>query len=256
MKRSGTAQIQAAKEGDGNLIRIALVDDDTNFHIICSRYVREFFHANNRMHELRLYSSPEMVIYDLKEGRDSDVYFLDVEMPGMNGFELAEKIREHSPEACLIFLTSHTELVMEGYEVKAFAYLPKSLAGEKIRPALQRFLDEYKKKKKKAYLIETPSRFERVEYDEIIYLYREKKYAVLVLQDRQGHVRKPLRVVCEELDSENFMFIERGFVVNIEHILRLADRDLTMRNGDVLPVGRTYLKTVKRMLLHFWKDRI
>ena len=174
MKRSGTAQIQAAKEGDGNLIRIALVDDDTNFHIICSRYVREFFHANNRMHELRLYSSPEMVIYDLKEGRDSDVYFLDVEMPGMNGFELAEKIREHSPEACLIFLTSHTELVMEGYEVKAFAYLPKSLAGEKIRPALQRFLDEYKKKKKKAYLIETPSRFERVEYDEIIYLSEKK----------------------------------------------------------------------------------
>ena len=118
---------------------------------------------------------------------------------------------------------------------------------EKIRPALQRFLDEYKKKKKKAYLIETPSRFERVEYDEIIYLYREKKYAVLVLQDRQVHVRKSLRVVFEELDSENFMFIERGFVVNIEHILRLADRDLTMGNGDVLPVGRTYLKTVKRM---------
>ena len=80
-------QIQAAKEGEGNLIRIALVDDDTNFHIICSRYVREFFHANNRLHELRLYSSPEMVIYDLKEGRDSDVYFLDVEMPGMNGFD-------------------------------------------------------------------------------------------------------------------------------------------------------------------------
>ena len=210
MKKSGTAQIQTAKEGKENLIRIALVDDDTNFHIICSRYVREFFHANNRMHELRLYSSPEMVIYDLKEGRDSDVYFLDVEMPGMNGFELAEKIREHSPEACLIFLTSHTELAMEG----------------------------------------------RVEYDEIIYLYREKKYAVLVLQDRQVHVRKPLRVVFEELDSENFMFIERGFVVNIEHILRLADRDLTMGNGDVLPVGRTYLKTVKRMLLHFWKDRI
>ena len=107
-----------------------------------------------------------------------------------------------------------------------------------------------------SYLIETPSRFERVEYDEIIYLYREKKYAVLVLQDRQVHVRKSLRVVFEELDSENFMFIERGFVVNIEHILRLADRDLTMGNGDVLPVGRTYLKTVKRMLLHFWKDRI
>ena len=98
----------------------------------------------------------------------------------------------------IIVPVSYTHL----YEVKAFAYLPKSLAGEKIRPALQRFLDEYKKKKKKAYLIETPSRFERVEYDEIIYLYREKKYAVLVLQDRQVHVRKSLRVVFEELDSD------------------------------------------------------
>lgn len=248
MKRSGTGPMRAVKEGEGILIRIALVDDDNNFPIICSRYVREFFHANNRRHELRLYSSPEMVIYDLKEGRDSDVYFLDAEMPGMNGLELAEKIREHSPEACLIFLTSHTEMENEGDEAGAFACLPKSLAGEKIRPTLQRFLEEYKKKKKKTYLTETSSRFERVEYDEIICLYREKKYAVLILQDRQVHVRKPLRTVFEELESENFMFIKREVVVNIEHILGLEGRELVMSNGNVLSVGRIYLKKVKKML--------
>ena len=164
--------------------------------------------------------------------------------------------------SCYFAITNVSFLDEQGKSHTGIA-AAKSLREEKQKwkgvldeAALQAVLDEYKKKKKKAYLIETPSRFERVEYDEIIYLYREKKYAVLVLQDRQVHVRKPLRVVFEELDSENFMFIERGFVVNIEHILRLADRDLTMRNGDVLPVGRTYLKTVKRMLLHFWKDRI
>ena len=236
------------------MLKIAVVEDQTEVRESLCQFIRQYAGEQGLQAEVKPFADGAVIAEGYQPGYD--IIFLDVEMPGMNGFELAEKIREHSPEACLIFLTSHTELAMEGYEVRAFAYLPKSLAGEKIRPALQRFLDEYKKKKKKAYLIETPSRFERVEYDEIIYLYREKKYAVLVLQDRQVHVRKSLRVVFEELDSENFMFIERGFVVNIEHILRLADRDLTMGNGDVLPVGRTYLKTVKRMLLHFWKDRI
>ena len=60
------------------MVRIALVDDDIEFHALFSKYIRNFFHKNNILHELRLYNCPETLRYDLKEGRQSDLYFLDI----------------------------------------------------------------------------------------------------------------------------------------------------------------------------------
>ena len=56
--------------------------------------------------------------------------FLDVEMPGMNGFETAKALRDAGCQAPVILLTSHREYAPEGYEVGAFRFLTKPL--EKI----------------------------------------------------------------------------------------------------------------------------
>lgn len=192
----------------------------------------------------------------MKEGRQSDLYFLDIEMPEMNGFELAKFMRKEAPSSMLVFLTSHLEYAVEGYEVQAFGYIPKNLLSEKIEGTLERFLTEMRKKTRKAYVIEGGSRFERVEYEDIVYMYKDKKNTVFVLMDRQISFRKPLREVFDEVDSDCFMYIERGYVVNIEHIIRLVDKDLELRDGSTLHIGRTFVKKVKKTILHFWKDRI
>lgn len=238
------------------MVRIALVDDDIEFHALFSKYIRNFFHKNNILHELRLYNCPETLRYDLKEGRQSDLYFLDIEMPEMNGFELAKFMRKEAPSSMLVFLTSHLEYAVEGYEVQAFGYIPKNLLSEKIEGTLERFLTEMRKKTRKAYVIESGSRFERVEYEDIVYMYKDKKNTVFVLMDRQISFRKPLREVFDEVDSDCFMYIERGYVVNIEHIIRLVDKELELRDGSTLHIGRTFVKKVKKTILHFWKDRI
>ena len=61
-----------------------------------------------------------------------------------------------------------------------------------------------------------------MEYEDIVYMYKDKKNTVFVLMDRQISFRKPLREVFDEVDSDCFMYIERGYVVNIEHIIRLS----------------------------------
>lgn len=78
-----------------------------------------------------------------------------------------------------VFLTSHLEYAVEGYEVQAFGYIPKNLLSEKIEGTLERFLTEMRKKTRKAYVIEGGSRFERVEYEDIVYMYKDKKNTVL-----------------------------------------------------------------------------
>ena len=106
------------------------------------------------------------------------------------------------------------------------------------------------------YPIITDTRFERLDYDDIIYFYKEKNNTVFVLKDREVHIRKSLKDVFDELASEEFMFTERGYVVNIEPIVRLVKKGLIVSNGKEVPIGRTYEMKVKKAILHFWKDRI
>ena len=177
-------------------------------------------------------------------------------MPETDGFELAGKIREEVPGAYLIFLTSHEELAMDGYHFKAFAYILKSLLEKEMSSTLQRFWAEYQDVYCKVYPIVTDTRFERLDYDDIIYFYKEKNNTVFVLKDREVHIRKSLKDIFDELASEEFMFTERGYVVNIEHIVRLVKKGLIVSKGEEVPIGRTYEMKVKKAILHFWKDRI
>lgn len=244
------------EKGDDKLVRIALMDDDVEFHAMFSKYIRHFFHKKNTLHELRLYNSPETLRYDLKEGRKSDIYFLAIEKPQMNDFELAKLIRLEVPYSMLVFLTSHLEYAAEGYELQTFGYIPKNLLDEKIDAALECFLAEMNKLAGKAYLIDTSSWFERVEYDDIMYMYKDKKNTVFVLSDRQISIRKPLREVFDELDTDCFMYIEREYVVNMKHVIRIVDKELALGNGTTLHIGRIYVKKVKKTILQLGKDRI
>lgn len=238
------------------MINIALIDDDAEFHPVFCRYVDNFFQETGKLYELRLYDDPAAAVFDLRNGKHWELYFLDIEMPETDGFELAGKIREEAPGAYLIFLTSHEELAMEGYHFKAFAYIPKSLLEKEMSSTLQRFWAEYQDTYCKVYPIITDTRFERLDYDDIIYFYKEKNNTVFVLKDREVHIRKSLKDVFDELASEEFMFTERGYVVNIEHIVRLVKKGLIVSNGKEVPIGRTYEMKVKKAILHFWKDRI
>ena len=64
--------------------------------------------------------------FDLEEGFHYDICFLDIEMPQMNGLDLAKKIRASAQATYLVFITSYLQYAVEGYEVKAFPISQKS----------------------------------------------------------------------------------------------------------------------------------
>ena len=58
-------------------------------------------------------------MYEVEDGKIADIFILDVEMPDMDGFELADKIRKYTETSVIIFLTSHDEMASMGYKSKA-----------------------------------------------------------------------------------------------------------------------------------------
>ena len=75
--------------------------------------------------------------FEILKTEKADVIFLDVEMPGMNGIEAAQKIRSDYPEINIIFITGYKEYAFEAYQVFASGFLCKPVREKDVRLALE-----------------------------------------------------------------------------------------------------------------------
>ena len=109
------------------MLRIAICDDDKKLLTLLHKEIDLWFlmlRKTDYNFSIDEYTSSEQFSFCLKSN-SYDIIFLDIEMPKLNGIELAKQIRSKLPDVILIFLTSHNEFAPQGYKVKALRYLSK-----------------------------------------------------------------------------------------------------------------------------------
>lgn len=236
------------------MIKISIVDDDESFTILLKRKVTDYFEKSKQLYQIDTFSNTQLFYYELTEKQHYDICFMDIEMPGINGIQLAEKLREYDKNTYLVFVTSYFEFAAHGYSLKAFDFIQKSLLNEKLSLVLTGIVLEMKRTENKFYCIETDVRLQRIEYKEIIYLYKSNKNTVIVSMEEEIQVRKPLQTVFQELNSEEFIWVERGYIINLEHIMGMNGRDIRLRNGTVIRAGKARARTIKEAIHDYWRN--
>ena len=83
-----------------------------------------------------MFPSAESFLFDYAEQKNYDFLLLDIEMPSMNGVELAQKIRQENNAVQIIFITGYSDFMAEGYEVSALHYLMKPVSFDKLSKVL------------------------------------------------------------------------------------------------------------------------
>ena len=104
-------------------LRIAIVDDELDFLMKLRDMINKYCPDSDKLNIYEFWSG-EKLLYNFKRNM-YDVIILDVEMEGLNGLETATKIRSYDNLVIIVFLTSHQEFALQGYEVKAFRYMLK-----------------------------------------------------------------------------------------------------------------------------------
>ena len=107
------------------MLKIALCDDDAAVLENIEACVLGYFSKTTQRAEVKTFTKSEHLAASIADGDRFDLYILDVEMPELNGFEVARKLRVYQPDAGIIFLTSHFEFADEGYKVRALRYVQK-----------------------------------------------------------------------------------------------------------------------------------
>lgn len=192
-----------------------------------------------------------------------DLVFLDIQMPGMNGFEMIEAVGVENMPA-VIFVTAYDQYALAAFEVQAIDYLLKPFDQARFKKSfqravtlaqakpentalLQRLLAEIGAEKTflQRLMVNAGARFFFIKTSEILYLSAEEKYVNLHTEKGAYLMRETMTGLEARLDPSKFIRIHRSYLVNVDFIKELlpeshGDYLARLKNGVELPVSRRY----------------
>jgi DNA-binding LytR/AlgR family response regulator len=201
-----------------------------------------------------------------------DVAFLDIQMPGLTGLEVAEEIADRMGERApaVVFVTAFDEFALKAFELAAVDYLLKPVTEERLRKCIERLKGEKPNLVSQVQkLVEsekkpptTPLRILRagagdtvkmIPIDEVCYFQASDKYTGVVTREGESLIRVPLRELLPQLPPEHFVQVHRGTIVNLREIAAAVRDDagrisLKLRNRkETLQVSRIYADQFRQM---------
>jgi two-component system, LytTR family, response regulator len=199
------------------------------------------------------------------EGERPDLIFLDVQMPGLDGFGVLETIGAERMPA-VVFVTAYDQYALKAFEVHALDYLLKPFDRERFQKALERARHEIRKeasrevntrllallenlRRGEKYLerlvIKTAGRIFFMNVDEIDWMEAADNYVKLHAGSETHLLRETVNHMESRLDPQKFVRIRRSTIVQINRIRELrpthgAEYTVTLRNGVELTSSRRY----------------
>ena len=224
-------------------MRIAVCDDEELFRIEFKAVLDKLL--INSEYDIDTFSDGEN-LYRAFLSSPYDLVFLDIEMPGIDGITLAKRLRADSENVIIVFLTSHIEYALEGYEVNALRYLTKPVDTTKLREVL-RYIDDRKKKSSQIMIKEDGEEI-IIDLNDILYMEAMDKNVRIVTSVKEYITRYNIGDYEEELKNNGFFRIHRGYLISLSRVRKIANNAVILDNDVSLPVSRSNMRALKDTL--------
>lgn len=178
--------------------------------------------------------------YDFLESREHfDIVFFDIMLPGMNGMEAAEKLREYDSDIIIIFTTNMTSFAVKSYEVDALDYILKPISYERVEFKLTKALNLIRARGETSVAINNEDgKMIRISSGQIYYV--EVTGHKLAYYTEKGIFceKGSLSQLSEVLEHYNFARCNACYLVNLRYIFAVDGYFLEMKNGDRLKISQ------------------
>ena len=198
----------------------------------------------------------------LLDAHEPDILFLDIEMPGASGLEVAQLA---NGRCHVVFVTAYDKYAVAAFDQGAIDYVMKPFSAARLATAIGRVKQKlaaapasldgvlqaltragFGKKYVRWISASLGDDLHLITTDEICYIKADNKYTVIFTADHEAVIRRPIRELLDELDPEMFWQIHRGTLVNVNAIAGVT-RDIAGRlrvrlkqRKETLPVSNPY----------------
>lgn len=222
-----------------NLLRIAVCDDEKLIVDEISQIIDNFTDDNEESIKVYKFNDGYELI---KSNIKFNLIFLDIEMPEINGIELAENIRKIDSKVQIVYVTNYQNYMKKAYNVHAFDYIQKPVEREQIHRVLEDYLKIINPKETNVIeLTSLDSENLLIDVDMIIDIScGHKKRTVIVITTESEYICKgKISDIYDSLNSFDFFMPHRSHIINLSMVKSFKKKEkVIMVNGDEIPLSK------------------
>jgi DNA-binding LytR/AlgR family response regulator len=180
-----------------------------------------------------------------------DLILLDIQMPNVSGIEFLRGLKN---PPMVIFTTAHSSYALEGYSLDVIDYLLKPISFDRFLKAVQKAHDYHvlkqptKELESDYFFIKVNHQFEKVNYDEVLYVEAMQNYCIVHTSTRKLITYHTLSGLEKQLPPTQFLKIHKSFIAAIEKISALDSNELKIGSAS-LPISRSLKDEVMKKVM-------
>jgi len=178
---------------------------------------------------------------------ETDLVFLDIQMPKVTGLQFIETIPKSS---LVIFTTAYPQYALESYELDAIDYLLKPFDNKRLQKAVdkaQHYIDllsankenRLEKSTLEFLIIRSEKKFYKVNFTDIKYIEGLKDYVLIHTTSQKIIASMNLKTIHQKIPLPNFIRVSKSYVINSEHIISFDSYSINFNDREV-PIGEIY----------------
>lgn len=238
-------------------MKIAIIEDEQVHIDLLADHLRAWGQDKGSAIEITAFTSAESFLFVWEENKDFDILFVDIQMSGMNGVEMAKKIRGQDEEIAIVFTTGIADYMGEGYEVEALHYLLKPISREKIGQCMDKILR--RSHKEQYVLVHSKEETARLPVDKIIYVEARGHGCVVEIYARAGErtlteIMESISEMEKRLKPYGFVRCHRSYLCRVGSIHQIGRTDITLDGGSVIPVSRRMYAEINHAFIECFRN--
>lgn len=249
-----------------NKLSILIADDEV---LMCEELLAQFEHYQD-LEIVAVCHDGDSVLSSVKELKP-DVVFLDIQMPGKTGLEVAAILARQVDQPAVVFLTAFADHAIKAFEVDAVDYVLKPFDEKDIQRVVGKLRKVCTTKAgtdivkqpvaalaghPRKFCVQHSGRFEVIDNERILFFYAKDRLVFVQTSDgKHFPVKSSLNELEEKLDHKQFMRCHRNYIVNMDQIKHLENwfnrgYMLILKNDtkNEVPVSRLFVKRLKEYL--------
>ena len=241
------------------MLTIAVCDDNPQFAKMLAKKINSLC-AHNLPDRVDcqiapIFGSAENVLQFLKT-QAIHILFLDIDMPKINGFKLAEYLCKHYPETIIIFVSSYEEFVYSSFEYCPFRFLRKGHLEQELPITFHKVIEKCLSDNE-IITVQSTEGEQILRTKDIVFFEGQKNYFMIYTTSNKTYKCRGTMDFANQLVSNyDFFRIHAAYIVNEEHIDSIDnDGYVKMKNGKVLNISHRRLAAFKDRYMQFIRRR-
>lgn len=224
--------------------------------------LRFFIENHSKIKIVKEFENSIQALKYMQNNNQVDLIFLDINMPNLDGMELARIINHFKNKPEIVFVSAHREYAHDAFEVEAFDYLLKPYAADRIIKLLLKlekksdnYIDHAKYHNENKIVLTNGEKILVLRMDEIAFVKaNERKTEVYFNSNGKFNANIKFSELEEKMNSNNFFKSHRSYLVNLDKIKEIDiwfnnTYLLTMDNIiEKVPVSRSYVQAFKELM--------